>query len=161
MTIKTLVELAQAIEDGKDIEYLCSNLWTGFQHCGHGFHRIHHDVLKGKLRIKQEPKKIDLSFLVGSGVDCEFFDEPIMESPKFVGRLIGMSDDGSQYHTEYGDQYYFCRPRMNHWHSVYNLKDLSFHQVLENAGFELEFMGGNDTPVEAFKITGTKKNYIL
>ncbi len=155
MTIKTLVEFAQAVEDGKKV------MVGSLPLCGIGkltFAALTDAIANGDVRIKQGPKKIYLSFLVGSGIDCEFKDKGQIGYP-VIGELASIQS--GEYELLNGTFWHHCRPRMNHWHSVHNLKDLSFHQILENAGFELEFVGGNDTPVEAFKITGIKEGYTL
>lgn len=162
MTIKTLVEFAQAVEDGDCIEYLLSESgeWEEADVIdgGDSIAFVVDGIKDNRFRIKQEPKKIDLSFLVGSGIDCEFKDKGQIGYP-VIGELASIQS--GEYELLNGTFWHHCRPRMNHWHSVHNLKDLSFHQILENAGFELEFIGGNDTPVEAFKITGIKEGYTL
>ncbi len=113
----------------------------------------------GEVRIKPDPKKIDLSFIVGSGLDVEFSASSDFSFP-VIGTLQAVRGSG-MYQCD-THQYKHCRPRMNHWMSPLNCKDIAIHQALENAGFEVEVDTENSaTFVKAFKITGIKDGYTV
>lgn len=122
--IKSLVELAQAIEDGRKIEKLDSQgrfgiydftEWYGSSIASH--------ILSGNLRIKAEDeikpqlKKIDLSCLSGSGVLCEF-NSPDMDSIWCVGKMIVCADDINDFESDRHTRTFAnCRPLFNHPHA--------------------------------------------
>ncbi len=114
MTINSLVELAQAIEDSKEIER---------QDLGNGWEPLKENaaftrsewlslVENGALRIKPEPKVIDLSVLIG-GIDCEFSAYPDFNF-SVIGKLSRVRGSGNYDCNTY--QYKYCRPRLNHIH---------------------------------------------
>lgn len=67
-------------------------------------------------RVAPPPAKkvIDLSVLVGSGVDCEFWDE---EGEVLIGALTHSFDGSGPYQCDKRLWFPHCQPRMNHWHS--------------------------------------------
>lgn len=148
--IKSLVELAQAIEGGEKIECFCKkneawnpcNLVSGGDSIGYSLVLIKNN----RLRIKPKSKNIDLSFFLGSGIDFE-------KRTALSWVLVGPIDSIDSF-----DRY---RPRMYHWMSPENCDDMSIHSTLENAGFEVEVIDGNDKTVAAFMVTGVREGYTL
>ena len=93
MTIKTLVELVQDIEDGKEIELACSlkNTWNAINIVSYSFGQLSDWIDDGRIRIKPEEKIIDLSVLIDSGIDCEFTDN--LDTGWFhIGKLKAIHD---------------------------------------------------------------------
>ncbi len=159
--IKSLVELAQAVEDSKEIEWLCEGQWKLISYTGINLGGALYNINDGRFRIKPKPIKIDLSFLVGSGVDCQFAVEN--QAFEIIGLLAGFDPLTGKYLCLNQGAFDECMPRMNHWMSPENCADLSIHRTLENAGFEvvLAAICGNYEPVASFMITGVRKGYTL
>jgi hypothetical protein len=115
--INSLVELAQAIEGGKQIQQTMTQApyWSAIDFVGGGdsIRFAMEMIATSSLRIKPSLKKIDLSCLVGSGVLCEF--GPNQDT---VGYL--MSINGSSHNRNCGpnsfESFEYCRPLFNHWH---------------------------------------------
>lgn len=157
MTIKTLVEFAQAVEDGHEIERLINN-WASFEARLFSVDYIVELIDCGHLRIKQGPKKIDLSFLCGSGIDCEFKVKGQIGYP-VIGELASIQS--GEYELLNGAFWHHCRPRMNHWHSPLNSNLCGVWNVISNAGFVVEKATDIEGVVTDFKITGIKEGYTL
>lgn len=103
-----MVELYQALVDGKKLDYLdIDGDWVDRPRSTPSIEEI------DCWRVRPQLKPVDLSVLIESGIDCEFWEE---ENKVWVGKLTEiMPCDYSVYKTESGF-YNFCRPRMNHWH---------------------------------------------
>ena len=70
-----------------------------------------------KERFEPTKKVIDLSVLIDSQIDCEFYDELVFDEEQLRISFL-TSIDCSRYPYSLGcDVYRFCRPRMNHIHS--------------------------------------------
>jgi hypothetical protein len=86
-------------------------------------------------RVVMPPKlvPVDMSVLVGSGIDCEFWDLKGVCN----GQLVGITD--APEYRSLDDFWDRCNPRMNYWFSCKNFKS-SFTIVknLEIAGFVVE-----------------------
>tara|TARA_R110000868_G_scaffold284591_1_gene545051 strand:- start:298 stop:831 length:534 start_codon:yes stop_codon:yes gene_type:complete len=68
-------------------------------------------------RIKPTKKVIDLSVLIESGIDCEFYDELDFDEEELrIGFLTSIDCSGHPYSLGC-DVYSFCQPRMNHIHA--------------------------------------------
>lgn len=67
-----------------------------------------------EYRIKTSPKKVDLSKLIESGIDCEFWDG---YGARHNGKLRHIATSGSPKYvaTDIGE-FLNCQPRMNHIH---------------------------------------------
>ena len=152
MTIKTLVEFAQAVDDGKEFERGLTGIpsWetVDLVYGKYSVEYVSQLIGEGRIRIKQEPKKIDLSFLVGSGLDCE------IKNSTGVWKVYGPIDE------VFGDLPNY-RPRMNHW-SVLTIKNRNIIEELELSGFIVVVMD-QYCPQEfaTFKITGIAEGYTL
>ena len=151
MTIKTLVEFAQAVDDGKEFERGLTGIpsWetVDLVYGKYSVEYVSQLIGEGRIRIKQEPKKIDLSFIVGSGLDCEIKNSTGVW--KVYGPIDEVFGDLPNYH-----------PRMNHWMSTLNLKPGVMSKLLDYFCCELTFSSDGEE-IEAFKITGIKEGYTL
>ncbi len=64
--------------------------------------------------VPPEPKKIDLSVLISSGIDCEFWDKDKESQVYPIGTLLRIeAGTTTRYIDNLGDSYKHCRPRMN------------------------------------------------
>jgi len=118
MTIKTIVELAQAIDAGKNVEILRHGEWGRF----YTNEPWNLDVLRkrcedSRLRIKPETKIIPLEILIDSGIDCVFSNGT--SGDWFILPLSHIVTGG--FYTQGSGFYKACRPRMNHWHHLDNV----------------------------------------
>lgn len=106
---------------------------------------------------KVELKPVDMSVLVGSGIDCEFFE--LGDFPDYCTELSYLCElhqhkEGWLYRASSGDAYSHCRPKMNYWFSDFNFQDVfGTTSDLEAAGFEL------DARVNIFCIEGLQEGY--
>jgi len=107
----------------------------------------------------EEPEKeeIDLSFLIGSGIDCEFTN--MRANSGFLKNVAPLGftsyDDASgyTYRMTSGSKWIRCRPRFNCWLSAYDIGG----EVLR----ELErcFVVHWSKTKESFKITGVAEGF--
>lgn len=69
--------------------------------------------------ILTEPNKtpVDLSFLLNSGIDCEFCDSSVPESREVIGKLVRLNENAYLYGASNRNSYRYCYPRMHHIHS--------------------------------------------
>jgi len=106
-TAAQLVELANGVYGGAELEHLTESGWTAL-----GTKAETVDALLHSWRIKPAKKIIDLQPLIASGIDCEFSN--FVDSDEEIGPLLWI-DDGDDFKYE-GRVLYFqkCRPRMNH-----------------------------------------------
>ena len=152
MTIKTVVEFAQAVEDGKEFEtYDNKGLWSKRSIDKLTIWDTQMLIADGLIRVKQAPQKIDLSFLIDSGIDCEFWDRGRLTYS--VGKLESIKTDGR--YTLCRFTYAHCRPRMNEWLSSHNLEDNQNQLGDLSRCFIFERRG------TCYKITGIKEGYTL
>ena len=99
-----------------------------------------------------KPKPVDMSVLIGSGIDCIFGDADDTYTVTCTLREVKDQHGGQMYRSQL-DWYIHCNPRMNYWFSCNNWEALEYDLLTENlqiAGFALE---GNDN---SFKIIGLK-----
>jgi hypothetical protein len=76
---------------------------------------------------------VDMSVLVGSGIDCEFWDLKGV----YNGHLVAITS--APEYRAIGDFWDRCKPRMNYWFSCKNFKSSStIVENLELAGFVVE-----------------------
>lgn len=125
-------------------------------------------ALGGKLEeaLKPNPKVVDMSVFIDSGVDCEFRKRK--DKPWLIAKLDRINTNTKNYYLNSVDReyYYYCLPRMNYWFSDYNFEcSEELIDKLENAGFEVktrkEAVVSGGAFVTAFKIIGVKEGYIL
>lgn len=75
-----------------------------------------------EYRRKQITKPIDLSILIESGIDCEFWTHTLANGEpdvRYVSplKMFYKNDAGNCVAYHKAGTTPFCRPRMNHWHS--------------------------------------------
>jgi len=106
-TAVELVELANGVYEGAELEYLTESGWTVL-----GTKAETVDALLHSWRIKPGSKIIDMAHLVKSGMDCEFSDD---ETWRMLAGLVEV-DLGCKhpYTNIIGVRWKHCRPRMNH-----------------------------------------------
>ena len=152
-TINNLVELAQAIEDGKNVEVRLAgdyrrlsldDSWT--------LNEMKKLCNQDRFRIKPEAKIIPMEILINSGIDCEFCDKIDFAN---VGTAFFFNQIGNNYVTHQGHHYRYCRPRMNHWMSWKNCQD----GKIGDLGIWLDGHFEYETNACGFKITGVKEGY--
>jgi hypothetical protein len=111
-TAQELANFYQKVADGGEaqlkIDGEWSNLFVGGPAIGSN---------KDVWRIKPAKKVIDLSVLIDSQIDCEFYDElDFAEEELRIGFLTSINCGGYPYSLGC-DVYFFCQPRMNHKHA--------------------------------------------
>ena len=122
-----LIELAQAIEDGKLIQIDVQNAPMGHAPWPPGGRwRVASETniilpywlnLPNSVRIAPELKPIDLSVLIQSGIDCEFSISSRFDDPA-VGKLTVIMECTDPYTRDGKVGHRTCQPRMgDHWHS--------------------------------------------
>jgi hypothetical protein len=116
-TVKELADFYQQVADGGEAEYRScpEEQWSIGIGLSPSLSSIRQD-----WRIKPAKKVIDLSVLIGSGIDCEFRDD-IGERTN-IGKLLEiMNADLHMYPYITGnspDKYYAqCQPRIHHKHA--------------------------------------------
>jgi len=106
-TAAQLVELAEAVYAGAELEHLTDSGWTVL-----GTKAETIDALLHSWRIKPAKKIIDIAHFIKSGIDCEFSDSGVFEQ---IGSLIGIKEAWAQkYCRSSAVGWRHCRPRMNH-----------------------------------------------
>jgi len=108
-TAQELADFYQKVADGGEIDYTLMP-----KDCfGHPENGPHMGCSKDVWRIKPTKKTIDLSVLIDSQIDCEFWDD---ETDQSVYKLLSV--DCSEYpYATVNESTRFCRPRMNHIHA--------------------------------------------
>ena len=153
-TINNLVELAQAIEDGKNVEVRLAgdyrrlsldDSWT--------LNEMKKLCNQDRFRIKPEAKIIPMEILINSGIDCEFCDKIDFAN---VGTAFFFNQIGNNYVTHQGHHYRYCRPRMNHWISLRNVPEDAQHYIAE---WLFKYFVCESCASAGFKITGVKEGY--
>ena len=102
-------------------------------------------------RVVMPPKlvPVDMSVLVGSGINCEFWDLKGV----YVGQLVGITDAPEYRYRSLDDFWARCQPP-GYWFSAMNSRDVNALIIkLRNAGFDVDrtHTGG---PTVEFRITG-------
>ena len=114
-----------------------------------------------------KPKPVDMSVLIGSGIDCIFGDA---EDYTVTCTLRQVKDQhGGQMYRSQLDWYIHCNPRMDYWFSAQNFTSVGeLIASLDKAGFDLsihwsstqEELNGSirrhQGEVESFLICGLK-----
>jgi len=149
----TLTELAQAIDSGcREFQYYDPDKEEWFDFSGPfvapsilGNYFINPKHWRIKSPPEPELKTVDLSVLVDSGIDCEFWhDAPSVGG--YIGQLgsIGVHEYQLNQVMSGGRKCYpFCRPRLDHWQSLMNkpIPSIKFKRILSDAGFEFKLDG--------------------
>jgi hypothetical protein len=141
---KWLAKHYQDVMEGGKSQYTHGDGWHDTE-WGPCFHSI-----ESQWRVVMPPKvtPVDMSVLVGSGIDCEFWDLKGV----YNGQLVGITD--APEYRSLDDFWARCQPRMNYWFSAMNFRDVTALIIkLRNAGFDVErtHTGG---PTIEFRITG-------
>lgn len=177
--IKTLVELAQALEHDMNVQVKAGSDWESFNRiCTFNYAK---DKLKeGRIRIAPKLKAIDLSVLVSSGIDCDFSCDGDFSSP-MIGKLAMVEKPSlfvvyRPFPAAPYPPYRHCQPRMNYWHSWYGDKcplprGLIIEARVLSVGGDIsestlctsdELYWGNrykEARIIAFKVTGLADGY--
>lgn len=80
----------------------------------------HHCKDEPLCNFEPQKKVVDLSVLIGSGIDCDFgmISNDGSISQCMIAPLVGINLKARcKYEAMFGDSYEVCRPRMDHWHS--------------------------------------------
>ena len=115
--INSWLELAQAIEDKKQLEIKCFGLigkWADADLSCCSLYDMKNMVSCGDIRIKPALKRIDLSGLVGKPVICEFFADDGWYIAGFLTEIDSENTEFTNKHGQTGDN---CRPLFNHPHA--------------------------------------------
>lgn len=110
---KRLFEILQAFHNGEPIQIMHNGGWAIPTSEGHIAAAFGHDP----NYVRLAPPKltpIDLSVLVGSTIDCEFWNN--YKDKEIIDCLYGISDCLPSYSPNANTSTKRCRPRMNHWH---------------------------------------------
>ena len=152
-----LSDYIKALEDGEVIEIQYRNLGWAREMLPEEICKIYREFGSVSVRIKPALKPVDMSVLVGSGIDCVFGAKL-----KFMSPLTSTTDRGQPiFHSWADGEWAICKPRMNYWFSVKNFDDYeNLERKLVAAGFSLDLhineMYRNG--VVAFSITGLQSN---
>lgn len=151
---KWLVDFYQKVADGGEMQYKHERgVWTA--------HGIGPNVCSTQdtWRVVMPPvlTPVDMSVLVNSGIDCEFWDF-VKPNLSFWSGLRRMTTTGG-YERESGTTWSHCQPRMGYWLSARNFRDAEeMIGKLCDAGFEVAFTKSSDDWTLEFKITGIADN---
>jgi hypothetical protein len=106
-----LKQLVKAVESGKEIEIkTIAGKWETTQPADIN------DALS-KFRVKPEQlNPVDLSVLIKSGIDCEFWDVHGATQIQTLGS-IATGIISQTYFTKSKMKFIYCRPRLNHIHA--------------------------------------------
>ena len=101
-------------------------------------------------------KIVDLTAVIGTDIDCEFWDDD--GDKPYISPLITIhSDMTARYETQTSDHTFCCAPRYGHWQKINNAATCfnrkEFYSSLCAAGFEIE------TNIDHFKITGKREGW--
>ena len=113
-TAQELADFYQKVADGGEVEFR-ANCTDKQWFSASGSPCL--SSVRQDWRIKPTKKVIDLSVLIDSQIDCEFYDELDFDEEQLRISFL-TSIDCSRYPYSLGcDVYSFCRPRMNHKHA--------------------------------------------
>jgi len=108
-------------------------------------------------RWKPGSKIVNLAALVGTGIDCEFWDNK--DYPIIIGSLIAINNDNTYaYSTTTMTGFLYCRPRYNRWFSRRDICFPDYASIAEglNAmGFEFK----KNLENTMFRITGLQEGW--
>jgi hypothetical protein len=158
MIINDLVVLAGLDETGIQIQVCKDNEWIDREYKVQPYEWVCNGSGVRTKPIEPAPKKIDLSFLVGSGVDCEFSDTG--SKWLFISQLKCLRGD-FYVPTNDPDGYQNCRPRMNYYMSPLNSNLCGIWNVLSIAGFEVEMISDKEGICTDYRVVGIKEGYTL
>ena len=150
--INNLVEFAEATGQGVKLEHFHSKYekWSDADYIagGDSLKFIQESIDSGLVRVKEEAKIIPLDILIDSGIDCEFSYEP-----EFTDIRTAFYDSKShkEYITHQDHHYRHCRPRMNHWHTMFNIKGEHYNLLEWVDDHFLCSMKSKDGAVYSFK----------
>lgn len=100
---------------------------------------------------EDKPKPVDLSALIDSGIDCEFWEADCYTTIGNLTNIKGKNAYRSDLHW-----YEHCVPRMNYWFSGMNFDyPVGLRYNLFEAGLDVEVTESLD----AFRITGLRDGY--
>jgi len=106
-TAAQLVELANGIYAGAELEHLTDSGWTVL-----GTKAETVDALLHSWRIKPAKKIIDMAHFIKSGIDMEFWDVTSM----YLGVLNAVMPLNTRPYISKKAPWKHCRPRLNHPH---------------------------------------------
>jgi hypothetical protein len=112
--INSLVELAQAIEAGKEIEY-SDGMAVGSLNQDLAFRKVLKAIAMGRISTKPSLKTIDMTPFIENGLDVCFGDRP--DQCYFIGSLKAIHKSEQLvdlYQDQTNSEWKFCRPRLNH-----------------------------------------------
>ncbi len=149
-----LSEYIAAWEDGEAVELMscASGEWSATDTAVDI--AVDYSLSPNYVRIRPKLKAVDMSVLVGSGVDCGFSDELHKNALVRVGLFSGSNREDFPFRDNSGVDWKYCKPRMNYWFSYNNftnVRDLLGN--LRDAGFSVQ------TDVGCFKIVGLLEGY--
>lgn len=133
-------DFCRAVADGETIQirqcagWLNATLEDGLDRmCGN----------PAQVRIAPTLTPVDMSVLVGSGIDCEFFENG--QGVDSISPLVKIERDAkNEYVDQFGAYSQRCRPRMDHWHSLFGMgidEGDNLVERLRDAGFDIERSG--------------------
>lgn len=106
-----MAELFSALSEGKSLQIKrgSSGEWEDTR----DYPVVYGDI--SNWRVKPELKPVDLSVLIESGIDCEFWDK-IGAISTSIKTLTGI-DSSLQYpYLNTAHSYKYCQPRHDYWH---------------------------------------------
>lgn len=112
------------------------------------------DVILDNREIAPAKTPVDLSVLVNSGVDCEFWDGN--EDIKFFGMLNNIISDEKYRYIDREESWPYCQPRMNHWMSPRNDNEAVMWDKLRDAGFIVHVAYDNFGEVQDYAVEGVQ-----
>ena len=146
---KWLSEFYQQVADGGEMQILYKTSWSKAKNGPDMGYSPEY------WRVVMPPKvtPVDMSVLVGSGIDCEFWD---LKGVGYNGQLVGITN--APEYRSLGDFWDRCKPRMGYWFSAMNFKDADkLVKELRAAGFAGEQTYTTGPTIE-FRITGLALN---
>lgn len=113
--------------------------------------------------IKSKLKPVDMSVLVGSGVDCVFCDCKDFKGMEFHYSMLDKiklpekSALDTLYVSYNNVPWFYCKPRMNYWFSFHNFEVSTplIRRDLHDAGFDADL----DAKDFSFIINGLREGY--
>ena len=118
--VKLLSEMYHHVTNGGKLQYKYGNSWENVTH--------ELPTISSNLdywRKEPIPKIVDLSVLIKSKIDCEFWDYLSSDYRRF-SRLRSINSEGKYRYTlpdTQASRYTYCTPRMNHVHAWLGAKE--------------------------------------
>ena len=111
-----------------------------------------------RWRWKPDNKVVNLAALIGTGIDCEFWDNK--DYPIIIGSLTDINDHSTYvYRTIKMTGFLYCRPRYNRWFAWEDITFADYMSVEEGLsalGFKFE---KNIGFTYMFRITGLQEGW--